>query len=77
MIVNCILVKSEKVIEDLGEIVSFGLSCYNVLNPSELSLIINDISSDPNFVYELTKKINFGQTSDMHIMDIVYDYIAC
>ena len=76
MIVNCILVKNQKEIEDYGEIAVFGIQCYDFFDPSEKSILIKDISSDPYLVYYLSQKINLGQASDVHIFDIVENCIS-
>lgn len=76
MIVNCVLVKNEKEIEDYGKAVVFGIQCFNLFNPSEKNLLIKDISSDPYIVYNLAQKINLGQASDVHIIDIIENFIS-
>lgn len=76
MIVNCILVKSQKEIEDYGKVAVFGIQCYNLLNPSENSLLVQDISVNPYIVYDLADKINLGQASEVHIIDIIENFIS-
>jgi len=75
MIVNCMLVKNKKHFEDYGEIEVYGMKCYNKNDLTEVAMVFNDISGSPSFVYDLVEKINICQAYDVHIKDIIEDFI--
>ena len=76
MIVNCVLTKNIKQIENIDNIIVYGIQCFSNTDFNTEYLKINDISLNPLYVYNLVEKINVGQLCYVHIMDVVYDYIT-